>query len=88
MVGSRLVRPSPGRRAMRPNRPWPYWYELRMEWRGSIRRDFWYQDLLAKVTMPFTVWLSQRAERRLFEVIPPDVLREVMIQWKRDNNEM
>ncbi len=71
---------------MRPNRPWPYWYEVRIEYRGLIRLRprFWWLDLF---TLPFQVWLGQRAERALYEVIPPDVLREVMIQWKETQDD-
>ncbi len=63
----------------RPDRPWPYWYEVRVEYWGLIRQrpKFWWRDLF---TLPVQILLSQRAERALFEVIPFDVLKEVFME--------
>ena len=61
----------------RPHRPWPYWYEVREEYRDlfRLRPLLWWRDVWV---LPLGVWLSQRAERSLYEVISPEMLREVL----------
>jgi hypothetical protein len=59
----------------RPDRPWPYWYEVRLETRGLLRSrpKWWWRDLFL---IPIQTVVSQRAERKLYRAIPFDVLRE------------
>ena len=63
----------------RPDRPWPYWYEVRIEYMGLFRHrpKYWWRDMFL---LPYTTWLSQRAEKALYELITPNQLRDALFQ--------
>lgn len=67
----------------RPNRPWPYWYEVGLEYGGLFRNrpKYWWRDMFL---IPVQTLLSQQAERKLYKVIPFDVLREVLRESMED----
>lgn len=70
----------------RPTRPWPYWYEVRMEYQGFFckpRLKLWWRDMWL---IPFYVWQEQRAERSLYEVISPDELRAALGITTKDSD--
>ncbi len=67
----------------RPDRPWPYWYEVRIEYKGLFRSRprYWWKDMFL---IPFLIVLSQRAERKLYKIIPFDVLQDALRDFMND----
>jgi len=66
----------------RPDRPWPYWYEVGVEYASlfRVRPKFWWRDMFS---LPYHTWLSQRAERSLYEVISPEDFREALREVRK-----
>jgi len=61
----------------RPDRPWKYWYEIRIEYISlfRIRPKKWWRDMFS---LPYHTWVIQRAYRALFELVSPEDFRKVL----------